>query len=103
MALGMRKRPDAEDSVKATSCHWVWLRPAFLLVLSSSTYLLLDRPLRQKRKTSGFLMLSKVLFFEKVAVLLYAHDLPISLFFFFKAQPVHAISHILLKHMAFWL
>lgn len=102
MALGMRKRPDAEDSVSATSCHWVWLRPAFLLVLSSSTYLLLDRLLRQKRKTSGFLMLSKVLLFEKVAVLLYAHDLPISLFFF-KAQPVRAISHILLKHMAFWL
>lgn len=52
--------------------------PFLLLILSSSTYLLLERPLGQKRKTSGFLTLSKVLLFEEVAVLLYAHGLPIS-------------------------
>lgn len=42
--------------------------PFLLLILSSSTYLLLERPLGQKRKTSGFLKLSEVLLFEEVAV-----------------------------------
>lgn len=73
----MRIRPDSEDSMNVISCPWVWLRLAFLLIFPFSTYLLLDRPLGQKKNMSAF---SKGLLFEEIAVLLYRNGLPISLF-----------------------
>ena len=66
--------------------------PFLLLIFSFSTYLLLGRPLGQKRKMSGF---SKGLLFEEIAVLLHGNTFPFHFFFFLNKPLSRNILHFL--------